>query len=215
MSRTIWIFAGFVALAAVPVGSSAQSKVELAPHIGFYLPLKAAVRESTPEGATLLEKRQVGALAFGGRMAVRTYRRLWTEVTLNYSPSLTAVSENNRTFDNDGGVFLASARAVWRIARSSGKPGAPQFQLGSGAALINRFGKAWDDHTGTTDLAWVNGVAARVPLGKTSPIQVRFEIENYTSRVQFGVDGAVTRARLNHDLIWSLGFEIPMRGDSR
>jgi hypothetical protein len=136
------------------------------------------------------------------------------ETTINYSPSPVAVSHNDRTVDLSAGMLLASARASLRLGRL--KPKTPELQIGAGVGLVNRFGSAWRDRSGTTDPALVLGVAGRYPLSKHMPINVRVEIENYITRAHFTpADGSAATARRNHDTIWSVGFEIPMNGSEK
>ena len=193
-----------------------QSEVQFTPHLGMYFPLRPVVDEAEFEGAPL-KKRQVGAAVIGGRIswARRVESRVFMEGTFNYSPSLVAISQAGSTWDADGGLLLSSVRAVYRLHRRDPNSVTPEIQLASGLALIHRFGEAWYRFSGTTDLAAVMGLGGRVPLGKKTPVNVRFEIENYVSRVQFQADvGERTRARYNHDTVWSLGFEIPMTGNT-
>jgi hypothetical protein len=119
-----------------------------------------------------------------------------------------AVTEGGRTVDNSAGMLLASARAVLRLGQV--RPKRPEMQLSAGLGVINRFGSAWRNRTGTTDLAGVVGIAGRYPLGRDIPINVRIEIEDYISRAQFTASaGGRTSAGRNHDTLWSVGFEIP------
>jgi hypothetical protein len=197
------VVAGTTAVVATPV--QAQTQVDIAPHLGMYFPFNPVVHE----GSQNLTMRQVSAVVVGGRVAVHIARHFMLETTLNYTPSMVAVSHNEQTVDISGGVFLASARGAFRIGRL--KPKTPELQLGAGVGLVNRVGSAWRDRKGTTDPALVLGLAGRYPLSKHMPINVRVEIENYISRAQFvPADGGPSTARRNHDTVWSVGFEIPM-----
>jgi hypothetical protein len=188
-------------IAAVPTTVRAQTGVDFTPHLGMYFPMNPVVQESSPQ----LQERQVTAVVLGGRLAIHASRRIIFETTMDYTPSPVAVTNTTKTVDNSGGMLFGSALAVARFGR------APEVRFGAGFGLVNRFGTAWRGRTGTTDPAFVTSIAARFPLTKWMPIKVRLEIENYTSRVQFGhPDGAPTTARLNHDTLWSLGFELPL-----
>ncbi len=197
------VVAGTTAVVGTPL--QAQTQIDITPHLGMYFPMNPVVHEGTED----LTMRQVSAVVVGGRVAFHVARHWLLETTLNYSPSMVAVSSNDQTVDISAGLFLASARASFRIGRL--KPKTPELQLGAGVGMVSRFGNAWRSRGGTTDPALVVGAAGRYPLSKHMPINVRVEIENYITRAQFvPADGGPSTARRNHDTIWSVGFEIPM-----
>src|SRR5687767_14250994 len=82
----IAVVAGTTAVVATPV--QAQTQVDIAPHLGMYFPFNPVVHE----GATNLTMRQVSALVVGGRIGVHIARHWLLETTLNYTPSMVAVS---------------------------------------------------------------------------------------------------------------------------
>jgi hypothetical protein len=202
------VVAGTTAVVTTPV--QAQTQIDFAPHLGLYFPMNPVVHE----GAQQLTMRQLTALVFGGRIGLHVSKRWLLETTVNYSPSSVAVSANDRTVDISAGMFMASTRAALRLGRL--KPKTPELQIGAGIGVVNRFGSAWRDRKGTTDPAAVFGFAGRYPLSKHMPIMIRGEIENYISTAHFTLqDGSPATARLNHDTVWSLGFEIPMNGPEK
>jgi hypothetical protein len=199
------VVAGTTAVFSTPV--QAQTKIDFNPHIGMYFPLEPVVLETTQQ----LTKRQVTAVVLGGRFSVHPNKRWAFEATFDYSPSQVAITEDQRTFDVNGGLLVGSLRSVVKFG--PWKPKTPELQVTAGIGVINRFGSAWRGHTGTTDPAGVIGIAGRYPMGAWMPLNVRFEIENYISHVQFGpAEGGLTNRRLNHDTFWSFGFELPLNG---
>ena len=204
----VLVVAGTTAVVPTPV--QAQSQIDFAPHLGLYFPMNPVVHE----GSQQLTMRQLTALVFGGRLGIHVSKRWLLEATANYSPSSVAVSSNDQTVDISAGMFMASARAALRLGRL--KPKTPELQIGAGVGLVNRFGNAWRDRSGTLDPAAVIGFAGRYPLSRHMPIMIRGEIENYISRAYFTPsDGSMATARRNHDTIWSLGFEIPMNSPEK
>lgn len=184
----------------------AQTRLEFTPHLGMYFPLKPAVSEASP----LLTMRQVTSLVMGGAFALNSKRTSF-EIKADYSPSQVATTDNSRTFDTNGGIMFASAKALLKFGPF--KPKTPELQLGVGGGVISRFGKAWAGRTGRTDPALVLAFGGRYPMGQWLPLNVKLEIENYISHVQFGPAGSVgTTKHLNHDTVWSVGFEMPLTG---
>ena len=199
------VVAGTTAVVSTPV--QAQTRLEFTPHLGMYFPLKPAVREASPP----LTMRQVTSLVLGGGFALNS-KKFSVEVKADYSPSQVATTDNSRTFDTNGGIMFASAKALMKFGPY--KPKTPELQLGVGAGMISRFGKAWSGYSGgKTDPALVLAFGGRYPMGQWLPLNVKVEIENYISHVQFGPAGSVgTTKHLNHDTVWSVGFEMPLTG---
>lgn len=199
------VVAGTTAVFSTPV--QAQTRFDFTPHLGMYFPMEAAVRQPSQD----LIMRQLMAVVLGGRFAMHASKHVVFEGTVDFSPSPVATTQNSRTFDTNAGILMASVRSVFKFG--PWKPKTPELQLATGVGLVNRFGNAWRDHTGTTDPAAVLGVGGRYPMGNWLPLTVRFELESYISRVQFGpASGGVTDKRLNYDTVWSIGFELPLNG---
>lgn len=195
------------ALAVPASGVGAQSRIEVTPHVGMYVPLRPVVQEVSTSGELRLRRRQLGAAMVGGRVALRATTHFQVEGAVHVSPSSVAVTDETQTFDAGGAVILASTRLVY-LARPKAMRGANgAIHLAVGGGVIERFGGAWRGIGGTQDFAMVLGGGARWSISRHPPITIKLEVEDYVSRAQFRDHrDATTRPRLSHDTVWSMGL---------
>ena len=202
---------GVVALAVAAVWpATARAQVELVPSLGFYWPIGGWTQQQDDGSGFPPLYRQLSAVLFGTRLSVRLSRSIAIEGTLGATPSQVAVSTAAGTTDFNGGVYLASARAVLTVASVIEGPRHDQvrwnFFLGAGAGLVHRAGTAWQNTSGVTAPALVLEAGAGVGT-------FRITVEDYVSWAQFnGGLPSQTRARMHHDLIGSLGFALRLGG---
>jgi hypothetical protein len=111
--------------------------------------------------------------------------------------------------DQSANLVLASMRAVFRLSTEG--PRKVGFHLGSGIGLVNRGGDAWADTPQGTAFAFVASAGGRAQLNPRRGISFRLELEDYISWARFRLEpGSQSRGRPYHDLIWSLGLNIPL-----
>lgn len=200
-----------VTLMALATGSAwpawGQGQVELFPHIGYYWPIGGWTQEQ--DGGTGFPlRRQLSAAMLSARLSVRVSPHFSIEGTVGASPSQVAVSTLSGTTDYNGGVYIASARLMWKVGTWVDGPAYRQthwdFMLGAGLGVVHRTSGGWEDLTGLTAPAAV--LVAGFGVGN-----FHFMVEDYISWAQFGGGSPnQTRARLHNDLVGSLGFRVPL-----
>jgi hypothetical protein len=198
------------AAAAAAWPSPARAQVEVVPALGYYWPVGGWTQQLDDGSGTPPLRRQLSAGLLGTRLSVRLTNRVALEGTFGATPSQVAVSTANNTIDYNGGVFLASARAVVKVATLIDGPSEDRrhwdLLLGAGAGLVHRAGTAWENTSGVTAPALV--LAAGVTAGA-----FRVTVEDYVSWAQFdGGRPSQTRARMHNDVIVSLGFALRLGG---
>lgn len=187
----------------------AASNWELAPFIGMYTPIGRLVSASDP--AASHDKRQVGAISVGTRVGLRLSEYFQLEGGVGFTPSLVAVAEPNSVVDLNGHVLTKSARLAGRFGGPT-RAGDWTFYFASGYGMVTRLGDAWQGARETTDHALVLAAGIRLAI-PGSPLAFRFDCEDFISRVRFHYNGSGrTRGSTHHDVIWSLGLAIPVRG---
>jgi hypothetical protein len=203
--------AALAALAAltVPSQAAAQKKVEVIPALGFYLPVGGWTQEE--DGGTGLPlRRQLSALVFSARVSIPVSKKLDIEGDFAITPSQVAYSTATGTTDLDGGVYIISARAAYKLVTL--KDG-PSYDLAHwdlitslGLGVVHRGGIAWQDISGVT--APVVLVATELGVGL-----FRLTIEDFVSWGQFNTGRPnATRPRIHHDFIFSLGLTLRVGG---
>lgn len=190
-----------------PLPCSAQQRLELAPHLGFYLPVGTLVDEADP-GA--VRRRHLWAGMVGTTVDWWLGSRVAVGASLGYSPSMVAVTDSLTTTDVRAGVLFSSLRGVLALSRPSA---AWKFHLAPGIGVIQRGGAAWNGVRGTADVAFVLAAGARHKVSRA--IRASLELTYFGSRARFN-DGLAsqTRSRLRHDVLWALGVAFPITGGS-
>lgn len=202
---------GVIALVgAVALPSPVRAQVDLVPALGFYWPVGGWTQEE--DGGTGFPplRRQLSAALVGARLSFPVSPRLALEGTLSMTPSQVAVSTVNGTTDYDGGVFLASARALFNVVTLTDRHTYDDTRwdviLGAGVGVVHRAGTAWENTSGVTAPALALEAGVRVGT-------FRITFEDFVSWAQFnGGRPSQTRARMHHDLIASLGFAVRLGG---
>ena len=205
-----------LAVAAMPLCTSrAAAQVEIAPFFGTFWPLGAGWSQDVGL-AQQVERRHIGALMAGARLAFWTSTRLGVEATVGFSPSQVAVSGPGRIQDITAGVMLSSVRVLARLATlTDGNPGSGvahwDFNAGIGVGVIARRGSAWANITGTTHPAAVLNLETRTPLA--GDVTMRVGVEDFVSWATFdrGLPSE-TRSRVQHDIILTLAAQIRLGG---
>jgi len=207
-----------VALAAAGAAlwpSRAPAQVELSPAIGLYWPIGEWTQQSDGGTGFTSRRHQIPAVALGARLTVSASKLLAFEGSFAFSPSQVAVSSAGGINDITAGVFLASARAMFNVAKlADGHPDdqvAWDLKFGAGVGLVHRGGSAWENTSGVTAPAIVFSAAARTPLA--GPVMLGLGLEDFVSWAQFdkGLPSQM-RARLHHDIIGSLSVVVRVGG---
>ena len=199
-------FAALAAAVAVPADVSAQ--VEVVPTIGYYWPVGGWGPEED-DGTGFPLRRQLSAAILGARLSFRVAPRVSIEGTFGASPSQVAVSRVTGTTDYDGGVYLGSVRAVWKLGTLVDGPSFNQTHwdvlLGGGLGIVHRISGGWEDLSGLTTPAL--SLVASVRLGT-----FHFTFEDFISWAQYGsdTDPNQTEMRMHNDLVGAVGFTIPL-----
>jgi hypothetical protein len=193
-----------VALASI-APSRVAAQLEISPALGIYMPVGALIEDDVSNGGEV--RRQLGAPLIAFRLTAWPRARLRLEGSAAFSPSQVAVSRAGSTADFASGVMLASARAVVAIGS---RTATWAFHAGAGLGVVSRGGSVWADTRGTTAPVAVLAAGARTGVRQTS-LAIRLELEDYVASAQ--LDRGLpteTRARIHHDLLWSLGISVPV-----
>jgi hypothetical protein len=184
-----------------------EARWEVTPQLGMYVPTGLLTTDvGSPNGEF---RRQVMTAGLGARVGLRVAKRLGLEATGFYSRSMVALADNSEVVDIPAGVLMASARSVLQIGGTHA--GGWNLHMAPGVGVIVRHGAAWEGSSGNVDAAFVLAGGARAPLGK-SGMAFRIDLENWMSRAQFVTpESGLTESRIQHDVILSTGFVIPLR----
>lgn len=211
--RSILVIA--IAAGAALWPSAAAAQVDLAPTLGTYLPLGGWTQVSDGGTGFAPKRRQLAAHLMGARLTAWASSRLGLEGSVAFSPSQVAVSTDGNTTDISGGVVLASARALFKVATLV--DGHPEDQthwdiiVGAGAGMVHRSGSAWENTSGVTAPALVFTGAVRTRLA--GPLSWRVSLEDFVSWAQFDKGlASQTRGKVHHDLVGSLAVVVRLAG---
>jgi len=188
----------------LPGPLSAQT-LEAVPFGGGVLPLGTLVRQGR---ASLSHRPNV---VFGGRLDLWLWSSAGLEVAASFSPSgFRAADALGASLDTTGSLFAVTGRFVYRFART----GLASWHVLAGAGVVTHGGSYVTNVTGRTHLTGVVGVTGRFQVSRGTAIVVA--AEDYVYSVKFaGIPGIVPAARLNNDVVLSLGIVVPLgaRGD--
>jgi hypothetical protein len=180
------------------------SQIGIEPNLGLYIPVGAIIEEPTPAPRGLL-MRQVGVGFAGIRGTGWISRWLAVEGNFAYSPSYVAVTDSTGTHDHGAAVVFADGRvlAAFTAARTA--------YAGVGLGVVSRSGGVWMGRDGTTLPAAVACLGIRTPIRHR--MAMRLEVEDYITRTRFDeTQPAQGQQRAHHDLLWSVGVMIPLKG---
>jgi hypothetical protein len=204
-----WRVAALVAggtLGLAPGRAPAQSPWELHPRMGVYFSPGLLNAAYGPTGAATVRRRQLAAITFGVGATLWTTRFLAVEGAVNFAPSMIATTDTLSTMDATSGVLLGSLRANIGIRR---RTEGWSLYGGPGLGVIHRGSAARGSARDMTAPAFILALGGRLALPHSPAFTV--EVANYSSWIDthFGSSGAPQR-RWHQDLIWSVGFAIPV-----
>lgn len=208
-------------LCVLAPGAMPQSRVELTPYAGVYVPTGAL----TPSAVL---KRET-SLSAGGRLTVWLPGRMAIEGTLSYAPS--NVTQNAPTAfsfpgPSSGHLTAVAAKAIVRFSA----PDAPaQFYLGGGLGHVFLGGDTYSiDAYGQGTSTSVGGIASLGTAFKLGPsLALRLDAEDYIFQASFqcrytqgtrgvcwGVNqsGSPSASELQNDVVLSVGLAFRVGG---
>jgi hypothetical protein len=193
-----WVFC--IAVAVILPGPLGAQTVELVPYGGGILPLGRLFQDS---GAKLSHRATV---TFGGRLDLWLRPSAALEVVVGYAPSgYHFVKPTGAAVDTTGGLFSATCRLVYRFART----GMVSWHLLAGAGVVRHSGNYISSVTGKSHLTGVVGATGRFEVSWGTAVVLA--AEDYVSAVRFGgITGSSPAARLNNDVVVSLGIVVPL-----
>jgi hypothetical protein len=213
LQKPVLVALAAAAAALLPQRVPAQV-VEFAPALGMYYPVGGWTQTSDGGTGFAPVRRQLPAHMVSARLTAWPSHRFGLESSLSFTPSQVAISIDGNTRDIAGGVFLASARALFKVA--SFDTGARTQEtwdiiVGAGGGLIHRGGSAWDNTTGNTVPAALVTLGLRLPFMGTATWRVA--LEDYISWTQLDAGTpSQTHARVHHDLVGSLSIAMRLGG---
>ena len=191
---------GLTAIAVVlPCRLSAQG-MEFIPYGGVILPLGKLVEQGRANISHVVN------VAFGGRVDGWLSPRTGLEVAVSYAPSgFHAADTLGTSLDTTGGLFSVTGRVLYRFART----GAMSWHVLAGAGVLIHSGAYIANLTGKKNLTGVVGVTGRFQISGGTAITLT--TEDYVYSVKFGgIPGIAPAARLNNDVVFSLGLVVPL-----
>jgi len=197
--------------------SPAPAQVELAPALGTYLPIGGWTQQSDGGTGYVPRRRQLAAHLVGARLTAWASGKLGLEGSLAISPSRVAVSTDGNTVDINGGVFLASARALYKVTTLVDGRADDRTRwdliIGAGAGVVHRSGSAWANTSGVTAPAFLLTTAVRTRLAGS--LAWRVSLEDFVTWAQFDKGlPSQTRSRMHHDLVATLSVVVRLAGSS-
>ena len=195
--------------------SAVPAQVDLAPTLGTYIPIGGWTQQSDGGTGYFLRRRQLAAHLVGARLTAWASSKLGLEGSLAITPSQVAVSTEGNTVDIDGGVTLASARALYKFTTLvDGQPDNRthwDLMVGAGAGVVHRSGSAWAHTNGVTAPAFLFTAAVRTRLA--GALAWRVSLEDFVSWAQFDKGlPSQTRSRMHHDLVATLSVVVRLAG---
>jgi hypothetical protein len=208
-------------LCVLPPAAMPQSRVELTPYAGVYVPMGAL----TPSAAL---KRET-SLSAGGRLTIWLPGRVSIEGTLSYAPSnVTPNASTAFTFPgpSSGHLTTVAAKAILRL---SAPDALAQFYVGGGLGHVFLGGDTYSiDGYGEGTSTGVGGVASLGTAFKLGPsFALRLDAEDYIFQASFqcrfthgtrgvcwGVNqgGSPSASELQNDVVLSVGLAFRVGG---
>ncbi|HJR63053.1 MAG TPA: outer membrane beta-barrel protein [Gemmatimonadaceae bacterium] len=210
MHPIVWLrtlsccLAAVVAIVASPPKSLFAQGTEVVPFIGLYAPLSNLFEEDE------FEAKHGSGLSFGARVVYRGASRLGFEGAFSYSSSeveVSATDNDDISIDFDANVIIFRGKVLYDLSQPQGRV---RPHIGAGIAAIIRGGDFYDetDLEGTTDLGFVLAAGLRFPVGERLMLSV--ELEDFISSAKFEQDDDESDAKLQNDLLLSVGLAIPI-----
>jgi hypothetical protein len=217
-NRVLWLYAG-LALLALPVTASAQNepagqtvqgtpdhaRLYLNPRVGIYMPMRPLVADQT------LKMSNIATFAFGTSLGYRIAPRLALETSVTWTPSQVARRNWNSVVDIDAGIALAAVEVLALVHNSINSAGEQYaIYMGGGAAMVRRFGEAWEEMGSLNRPAGIaSGIIRYWPAG--SRFAFTGELQDVVSRASFRSKDGITHAgRVQHEVMLTVGAFIPL-----
>ena len=191
-------------IAAAPV--VAQTRVEVAPTVGLYIPSGNVVDQPGAGcgGCQVTFSQQAGFL-IGARLTIwPSGGRLGLETSIGMAFSgVHGVAVGYGSGDTSGTVGIFTERVLWAFT----KPGAGTAIYGAGGvAYLLHTSDAYQGLSGTSDLGLALGLGGLFPLG--GGVALKTELEDLIYSTQFEAGGQSTESKHQNDFVLSLGLSI-------
>ncbi|HEX4628470.1 MAG TPA: outer membrane beta-barrel protein [Gemmatimonadales bacterium] len=197
------------ALLGLPSVGGAQSKFEVVPFLGLYIPTANVVEQVNASCACQVSTRQKTNIDVGARLAMWISDRLSLEGSIGYSPSgVTTTAALYGRADTSARVTTASARVLAALGpRTLNR----YVFVSGGIGLVVRGGDAWTGASGRTRFGGTLGVGMRFEVAP--PLAVRAELDDWLYSAQFSsASTPQTQSKFQSDLVLSLGLAVPIGG---
>lgn len=198
--RSFGLAALFLMLAA---GSGqTQTRLTLAPQIGFYIPTEKLETVATTGNAAEIE----AGPSFGARLGILFGKHLGLDFSGHYVPTTYKLDTGNQVQKQDAKLFLGSGQLVLFLIPSTSPL---TLYLNGGVGVVSQGGVAFTNASKKTNLSGVFGAGAGVRLG---PISLVAGADLYTYNAEYDA-GAQTSGKLKqNDIQLKLGLGIPFGG---
>lgn len=195
-----------LALGVAPVFLAAQSKPELTPFVGVYIPTAKSVDEQS--GSDFLRSKQKVTVVFGSRVGVWVTERVGLEASFGYAPSklktdFSITGIGSGTDETGGSVMLINGRLLLGLGPQT-RNAAWHFIVGGGAII--RGGDAWSGVDGKTDIGGAVGIGARFKAGPA--VSIRADAEDNLYSAKFDISGTESNSKFQNDIVVTLGVAI-------
>jgi hypothetical protein len=191
-----------LAMLAAAAPSAAQT-LEVTPFIGAFLPVADMLSEDEFSGGHTM------GVAGGARVTWQSGGRLGLSAAAMYAASSFEFIDDGNAFDSSARVLTFSGTVRVRLSHASARI---QPHIAAGAAIMKRGGDAYDDFEweGATDAGAILGAGVALPVGRRFRMEV--EVEDFISSASVSEGSLTSEARLQNDIVVTVGVIIPVRG---
>jgi hypothetical protein len=195
-----------VAIAAalmLPTALEAQTRIEVTPRIGAYLPFGFLAKAVDPQ-PDFRGKRQVGTVAAGVLGSI-FWNNTKLEAGVDFAPSLVAWTDEDGTRDISARVVLMNVR-VGRVFQIDETWSA---DLAVGGGLIARGGEAWQRTGGSLDRALTAALGAGFEIVPGVTFRVAGDL--YVTKLRYTDADVAEHTPWRHELFFTTGIGIPIK----
>jgi hypothetical protein len=180
----------------------APAKLIVAPVLGMYVAPDALISDS------MVQYRQTPAAVLGLRVGAPILPGVLLQLGALWSPSVLTEADWLSTIEHAGGIMVASGRARVPLRRATEHTWG--FYVAPGAALLRRYGTAWEGMTGRTDAALTLAAGTQLDVGGSS-ISWVLELEGLVTNARFTEYTGVRRGTGWHrELVVTAGAALPL-----